>query len=229
MTSESCCQAICDALGRVPSESAELTLLNFVSLLPLPIVLANAARPRSRTLISGRGHSEQYLIVANMPQAKRARPSFSPPRPGKSKASGDKSARKEVYGRAPRSVVDRPQSPRRRLNAESAHPPKQKTPSFLSDAEDDESVNEPSDTSPEPEQEHSPEPDHILVEITNDPDADAAISPPLLHRTMQEHWEDKRKTKISTDARKLMQVYVDTFVREAIVRSAYEKKGKRRP
>ena len=158
-----------------------------------------------------------------MPQAKRARPSFSPPRPGKSKASGDKSAEKkstDVPKKRGRPSTESTKKTKRRKRT----PSEAEDSELLSDAEDDESVNEPSDTSPEPEQEHSPEPDHILVEITNDPDADAAISPPLLHRTMQEHWEDKRKTKISTDARKLMQVYVDTFVREAIVRSAYERK-----
>ena len=198
-----------------------------MSLLPLHIVLANAARLRSPILNSNRSHREQYLIVANMPQAKRARPSFSPPRPGKSKASGDKSAKKTSRDgpkKRGRPSTESTKKTKRRKCTPSLGDTEGEESELLSDAEDDESVNEPSGTPPKPEQEHSPEPDHILVEITNDPDPDAAISPPLVHRTMQEHWKDKQKTKISTDARKLMQVYVDTFVREAIIRSAYEKK-----
>ena len=162
-----------------------------------------------------------------MPQAKRARPSFSPPRPGKSKASKDTSAtNKSTDGPKERGrpSVRSTKKSNRKERTPSPGDSETEDSELLSAAEDHESMNDRSNTLPESDQEQSPEPDHILVEITNDPDPDTAISSPLLHRTMQEHWKDKIRTKISTDARMLMQVYIDTFVREAIIRSAYEKK-----
>jgi len=39
---------------------------------------------------------------------------------------------------------------------------------------------------------------------------------------MHENWKDKDKTRISQDARMVMGKYVEVFVREAIMRCAFE-------
>lgn len=73
-------------------------------------------------------------------------------------------------------------------------------------------------------QNDSPEPDMILAEITttNEPSA-SAIPEKLVHRLLAHHFEKGDKTKISTDARDLVSKYLEVFVREAIMRSAFEK------
>ena len=39
---------------------------------------------------------------------------------------------------------------------------------------------------------------------------------------MLEHWQGGEKTKISGDAREVIGCYIETFVREAVVRCAFE-------
>lgn len=70
----------------------------------------------------------------------------------------------------------------------------------------------------------SPEPDMILAEITvtNEPSV-APIPEKLVHRLLAHHFEKGDKTKISVDARDLVSRYLEVFVREAIMRSAFEK------
>ena len=74
------------------------------------------------------------------------------------------------------------------------------------------------------------EPDYILAEITED-DPDSAKEPmiplPLVHKLMSYHFQDKDKTRLTTDAREVLGKYLETFVKEAIMRSIYEaqKKG----
>lgn len=74
------------------------------------------------------------------------------------------------------------------------------------------------------DQDNSPEPDMMLAEITttNEP-SDSAIPEKLVHRLLAHHFEKGDKTKISTDARDLVSKYLEVFVREAIMRSAFEK------
>lgn len=68
------------------------------------------------------------------------------------------------------------------------------------------------------------EPDMILAEITE------TIEPPsepipeaLVHKMLLHHFEKPDKTKLSSDARNLVTKYLEVFVREAIMRSAYER------
>lgn len=70
----------------------------------------------------------------------------------------------------------------------------------------------------------SPEPDMILAEITttNEP-SPSPIPEKLVHRLLAHHFEKADKTKISVDARDLVSKYLEVFVREAIMRSAFEK------
>lgn len=138
-----------------------------------------------------------------MAQSKRARPAFSPPRPGKkgktsiSKSKVDKSRNLPTKSR----LV----SP---------------TPSAsVTESEDDQDTltHSPRDTSSEPE--------FMLAEVvqTDDGNKESIIPVRLLHRIMQEHWQDKDKTRLSTDAREIVGKYIEIFVREAIMRSTYER------
>jgi hypothetical protein len=78
----------------------------------------------------------------------------------------------------------------------------------------------------------------MLVEITNTDPPPPAIPLGLIHRIMLEHWDEgssssgnrddaggttaQKRTKISGDAREVMGTYVETFVREAVARAAFE-------
>jgi CENP-S associating Centromere protein X len=73
------------------------------------------------------------------------------------------------------------------------------------------------------------EPDYLLAEVTHNEGAqdDEPIVPlALVHTLLHHHFSDKDKTRISQDAKALIGKYVDTFVREAIARSAFERQEK---
>jgi len=73
----------------------------------------------------------------------------------------------------------------------------------------------------------SPEPDIILAEITTtSTNTEAPIPEQLMHKMLHHHFQKPEKTKISTDARELVTKYLEVFVREAIMRSAYERQEK---
>ncbi|RJE20408.1 hypothetical protein PHISCL_07258 [Aspergillus sclerotialis] len=74
------------------------------------------------------------------------------------------------------------------------------------------------------------EPEYILAEITthkhNEDDIlnrAPAIPPKLLTRLLHQHFQNE-KTKITKDANEVVAKYVDTFVREALARAAFERK-----
>lgn len=70
----------------------------------------------------------------------------------------------------------------------------------------------------------SEEPDMILAEITeNDEPPSEPIPEALVHKMLQHHFEKPEKTKLSSDARSLVTKYLEVFVREAIMRSSYER------
>lgn len=71
------------------------------------------------------------------------------------------------------------------------------------------------------------EPDYVLAEVTRNQDAEndePSIPLPLIHTLLCYHFNDKDKTRITSGAKQLIGKYVDIFVREAIARSALEKK-----
>lgn len=83
-------------------------------------------------------------------------------------------------------------------------------------------------------EEEEPEPDFILAEVTykkssgtgpND-DEGGGIPSKLVHRICHEQYRDKR-TKMRPDALTVLSRYVDVFVREAVLRTAYEKRAER--
>ena len=68
----------------------------------------------------------------------------------------------------------------------------------------------------------------MLAEIETHPgpnnsSAEPIVSLDLIHRLLNYHFHDKEKTKITTDAREVVGKYIETFVREAIARSAFER------
>lgn len=161
-----------------------------------------------------------------MAPTKRTRPDFDPPRPKASKSAAGKTKATEGSKKRSRPSSDGTAKKTRKVApSPSLHDSEDDRSDPLSDHDEDASQESPPPSS-EAEQAKSPEPDHMLVEITNEPDADASISLPLLRRTMQEHFKDEAKTKISTDALKILGVYIDTFTREAIARCALERKEK---
>ena len=70
------------------------------------------------------------------------------------------------------------------------------------------------------------EPDFVLAEVTHTATptgaSEPAIAPSLLQRILHHHFKDKDGTRITTDAKEAVGKYVETFVREAIMRSAHE-------
>lgn len=98
-----------------------------------------------------------------------------------------------------------------------------------SDEEEDENPDDDPGTSSRrrhgPQGSSSPEPDMILAEITTTADepSTSAIPHQLVHKLLAYHFEKKEKTKITVDARDLVTKYLEVFVREAIMRSAFEK------
>lgn len=73
------------------------------------------------------------------------------------------------------------------------------------------------------------EPDYILAEVTRNKeteDDEPSIPLALIHTLLIHHFNDKDKTRISQDAKASVGKYIDTFVREAIARSAFERREK---
>ncbi|RMZ76402.1 hypothetical protein DV737_g4859, partial [Chaetothyriales sp. CBS 132003] len=67
--------------------------------------------------------------------------------------------------------------------------------------------------------------DYILAEITDERTSkqENSLSLPLVQRILQEHFEGKARTRMTTDARQVVGKYIEIFVREAVMRSAYER------
>ena len=155
-----------------------------------------------------------------MPQAMRARPGFDPPRP---KEKDSESASKANDSERPKKKRTRPSKgstskSRRRSDIASNN-------GSISIVSDDAHSENQSNAELTNSDGGSPEPDYILAEVTHEPTnaRDNVLSLPLLHRIMQEHFQKKEKTKMSTDARELVGKYIEVFVREAVMRSAYER------
>lgn len=155
-----------------------------------------------------------------MPATKRARPDFEPPRPKKKdtgKASKPRNSEQSKKKRGRPSKESTSKATRRRSEGES----NAESASDISDEQDaDQSNTEAADSDG-----GSEEPDYILAEVTTEPTGtqDHTLSLPLIHRIMQEHFKDGEKMKVSVDARELVGKYIEVFVREAIMRSAYER------
>lgn len=76
----------------------------------------------------------------------------------------------------------------------------------------------------------SPEPEYMLAELVEEPDereqiesSDPQIPPKLLTRLLHHHFQND-KTKIAKDANMVVAKYIDVFIREAIARSAHERR-----
>ena len=173
-----------------------------------------------------------------MPPAKRARPDFSPPRPGKSKSKSTtkdttkKSTKKaKTTGRAGtrQALLDDSDSDTSSNPPSRSRPKKVQSALAFVDQEASEDESEPSlvDTTEQHRENinsdaSSPEPDMILAEVTTESTADTVIPQPLVMRILQHHFE-RKGTKVSVDARDLVTEYVQIFVREAIARSNNER------
>ncbi|KAK5090198.1 hypothetical protein LTR05_000368 [Lithohypha guttulata] len=213
-----------------------------------------------------------------MAPTKRARPSFSPPRPGKSKSakgSARKSTGKAVSTSKRTNGISKYQGVKGTRQAilgsdddeddtmdededEDEEEEEEETPrnrgrgnkpgvkSFIDDAasaEDDEEedLDEGDETTatpapaPAPRQQKrqtptrtlptsSPEPDMILAEIITDPQStQSPIPEPLVHKMLEHQFENPGKMRVSGAARDLVTRYIEVFVREAIMRSAFER------
>ena len=146
---------------------------------------------------------------------KRRRPAFSPPRPKTAKATN-----------ANEQSATSASTSKNRNTASKSHAASRfssPTPSESDSAAESE-VNSPSRSASL----HS-EPDYILAEVTHNEtveENEPSIPLALIHTLLNHHFNDKDKTRISQDARTTIGKYVDTFVREAIARSALERQEK---
>ncbi|RMZ89474.1 hypothetical protein DV736_g3297, partial [Chaetothyriales sp. CBS 134916] len=153
---------------------------------------------------------------------KRARPGFNPPRP---KTSHQTASRKSNVGerakkkRIESSIKDGKKASGRRRTADAE--PEDAVPSNKADIEGQDQSN----TEVSLSDGGSPEPDYILAEITDEPASkqENMLSLPLIQRILQEHFAGKAKTRMTTDARQVLGKYIEIFVREAIMRSTYER------
>jgi hypothetical protein len=119
----------------------------------------------------------------------------------------------------------------RKSSATSGKKRKAPSPVESEDDNDDGSSENESDSgsgSVNGERSQSQEPDYILAEIvTNEESRDIesgepAIPPKLLTKLLHHHFQNP-KTKIAKDANEVAAKYIDIFVREALVRAAYER------
>jgi CENP-S associating Centromere protein X len=145
---------------------------------------------------------------------KRKRPAFSPPRPKVSKAKGNEVSKTSISKSKARPA-----------------PSKQHKSCPLTSPTPSESDSTPESEPDSPRRSSTPpfEPDYLLAEVTHNEAAqdDEPIVPlALVHTLLHHHFSDKDKTRISQDAKALIGKYVDTFVREAIARSAFERQEK---
>lgn len=200
-----------------------------------------------------------------MAPPKRARPSFSPPRPKKSKSTNVSTSTKgrEASWKNQKNAA----IARKRATPTSKYSGRKGTrKAQLSDDEDDDdegleegsrnhrsalslvdasaSASEAEDDDDDdageggeagsedpdrsrPNLNSSPEPDMILAEITTtSTNTESPISEQLVHKMLHHHFQKPEKTRISTDARDLVTKYLEVFVREAIMRSAFERQEK---
>lgn len=212
-----------------------------------------------------------------MAPAKRNRPAFSPPRPGKSKSTSASAKRKDrvtPYKSGSKKRTAGSSSTRRRTPIAANKRGKRARVADDEDEDEDEEEDEEDSDNPGPRgrdsrsalalvdmqagigsdeddrevssdedndndnsseagettnlhnPNSSPEPDMILAEITVDPSPLSTTSPipqPLVHRLLSHHFENGAATKISVDARDLVSRYLEVFVREAVMRSAFER------
>lgn len=164
----------------------------------------------------------------NQPPAKKRRLPFKPPRPVASPNAGPSSSKptskttKKNTTTAP--TTSSSSKPRKQTTArrQPAQSPSRSPSASASPARDNDAASSPSSQEGEPE--------YILAEITthkhNEDDilnSAPAIPHKLLTRLLHQHFQNE-KTKITKDANEVVAKYVDTFVREALARAAFERK-----
>lgn len=145
--------------------------------------------------------------IATKPAAKRKGPAFKPPRPRAAKASKKASASTR--------------------QSKTAHRPRH-APSDEADEgddveddggdSDDDVMDEPSRIS-----QSSDDPSEVQ-ESSMDQEAPPSIPPALLTKLLHHHFQDNR-TRIGGEARGVVGKYMETFVREAIARAAFERQS----
>ena len=170
-----------------------------------------------------------------MAPTKQSKPAFSPPRPGKSKSKPQ--ARRNGISKAANSESTKKRGrPSKTTSKPTTTTSKRRRHSSPSDLDSDD--NSAPDDAPSPSHSasdsepafsqgdrRSPSPDHVLVEAVPDPTTtatDTHIPNSLLHHILNQQLT-RPETKIKKDAWDLLGVYVDTFVREAIIRCAFER------
>ena len=153
-------------------------------------------------------------VISAVAATKRKRPAFSPPRPKTSTATGkgvSKTSASKSKGSPTPSKQYKP------------GPSPCSTP-LESDSTADSEL-ESASHSPSPRS----EPDYILAEVSHAENAEEnepVIPLPLIHTLLNYHFSNKDKTRVSQDAKAAIGKYFDTFVREAIARSAFERQEK---
>lgn len=195
-----------------------------------------------------------------MAPTKRARPSFSPPRPGKSKSTKSnasisrnkassaaaKKSQKSYSRKGARDESSDPEeSEENDHQSRSKNKSKNNARSFImdeasassdeepevhededNDEEDDEGEPEASTFLSQPGHSASPEPDMILAEVEVGQPSQSPIPEALVQKMISHHFTTTGNTKMSRDARDLVTKYIEVFVREAIMRSAFERQEK---
>ncbi|KAL8949090.1 MAG: hypothetical protein Q9222_004780 [Ikaeria aurantiellina] len=133
--------------------------------------------------------------TSSKPPAKRGRPSFKPPRPSAGKSTKAK------------------QSTRRKSAP---------TPTIPSSSESEDDLASPSQ---EDSSDHEAESSSTVAAPTGTQDPPPIIPPKLITRILYHHLEKdgNGSMKIGKDANILVGKYMDTFVREAIARAAFER------
>ena len=150
------------------------------------------------------------------PDKKRKQLAFSPPRPNKKAgATTSKGSSRQINT-----------SNRKNSNAASKATARN-IPATLSES-DSTDVSDEDSVSHMPSNHSESEPDYILAEVTHADEVveDSSVPLPLLHTLLNHHFSDKDKMRVSHDAREVVGKYIDTFVREAIARSALEQQEK---
>ena len=139
---------------------------------------------------------------------KRKTPAFKPPRPGGAKAG------ESTVGRKRQSNPINHSSPAR----------SKRTVQVDSDDHEDEGGDSDDDEMDEPSR-ASPSSAVSDVEVhTGSQDAPPSVPPALLTKLLYHHFQDGQ-TKIGVEARGVVGKYVETFIREAIARAAFERQS----
>jgi hypothetical protein len=175
-----------------------------------------------------------------MAPTKRARPSFSPPRPNKSN-------RKAASGVTTK--TQRTDKKRASFGSKSKSKPSTSKHNTSSTRRDSTGLTGDSDSNPNSDNDesqsdasHSPTaspsrspsqspsrllPDTVLVTpYQSSQSSDTRIPDALIHHIVNAHFQHPEKTKLSKDARTLVGTYVNTFVREGLFRCVKEKQGR---